>query len=924
MTDQKLDARQRMLRALGQAIKHGRRGCIVSIVDPTAEEVVDDDGADKHLARLASEIKETNDPIVEMRYVFDVGRVDDKNVFCHIVAREFLRRYEALAEQSIDGEKGNDSENLSPWSDSVKYDLMMSGRYRKNSLILLYSSRRRSEDFRSDFNSSIQWMAEAFNADYVILLTTDHDVVSDEFVRLPPLSEEQYRNEVLAIVKRTLGAQDPKSTKSSFWRGVYQSLVERLTVQEGENIRAASSEADLTTMICKACYPSQARATHVVRELANRIGELKGEYPKQPDATRQVANLLLFIVIMKVAFDGVVRAAARQDAGYFRLFTLLNHFVGAYGDASTNSTYAISEQPWSGFKKDRRLRSFVEFCMQPRPGVDGPVVSMFTSTRAMRLAINNLGDGGGDGNDQIWVTLLEDVNKQLGDISGRVIEERRKLRERRVRPDRARSELTALLKAISLAHASNPELGNVEQALGDFLEIVQKHDALKRLVDESLESPGSPEGRTAALSECAYKALNMQRSANAESSAEPAEALEGAIRLLSILELSINLPERRHHELRAAIDACEMRLHDCRSAARGELSFEASVALARLKLLSAMLHDGDPNGQEPRRAADLHDTALLIESARRQQDGEEMRLAVDLVVAFRDECAKRYSDAEQKYAEIFRSSDAAGLREVAIRAAYGQMRCNQLSVSEERWKGVVHAQAFLRLQEARTPAYAAPRNGIMISYRNGTQTFVRVLYDELTKQLGSLSVWTDFTSIDEIESDFRAEMQLGLDRAQCVVLVFSPGYFRSSWCRYELTTALARKRLNAQKITWVCLDQSINSGVDPIRHVRKLADDASNTGADAKFFKDQLEEILKEPPLYDGVITIGFDGTTESHCECYAPSSLAELLGIQQAQQEQQPPPRANRARLEGICEEASKGITKLLGLHATNVRTAR
>lgn len=125
-------------------------------------------------------------------------------------------------------------------------------------------------------------------------------------------------------------------------------------------------------------------------------------------------------------------------------------------------------------------------------------------------------------------------------------------------------------------------------------------------------------------------------------------------------------------------------------------------------------------------------------------------------------------------------------------------------------------------------------------------------------------------------------MQLGLDRADWIVLVLSPGYFESPWCTYELTTALARRRLNNQNIAWVCVDDNCPAErrSRPEDHARELAKAATRFASEAHFFETQLDLVLNQTRLSPAVIaTSGTEAEAEAQRSAVVDSILAFAKG---------------------------------------------
>lgn len=264
----------------------------------------------------------------------------------------------------------------------------------------------------------------------------------------------------------------------------------------------------------------------------------------------------------------------------------------------------------------------------------------------------------------------------------------------------------------------------------------------------------------------------------------------------------------------------------------------------------------------------------LANATRMARGHPDLQLNVRLVATLLNECDGRWTDAETEYLRIQESADEAGYIEIAARAGYSAMRARAQQVSQDERRGLFWAQGFLRLYAARSPFMSNRDHALFVSYRRDTQPWVRDVCQAYEKN-GKAKIWVDYDSIIDGNADYRAEMQLGLDRADWIVLVLSPGYFESPWCTYELTTALARRRLNSQSIAWVCVDD--NCPADrrgrPAEHARELAKAASRFASEMHFFNTQLDLVLNQTCLNPQVVITR--GTTADEQRSAVVASIA-------------------------------------------------
>ena len=239
---------------------------------------------------------------------------------------------------------------------------------------------------------------------------------------------------------------------------------------------------------------------------------------------------------------------------------------------------------------------------------------------------------------------------------------------------------------------------------------------------------------------------------------------------------------------------------------------------------------------------------------------KERVVLIELLRGLRKEQRGEWQSAVEDYQKTLQNAENAGLREYAGRASFAMERARALSSANTSY-GFLHiAQGLVRVEDTLQPFFQSERKPLFISYSRRCFEFVSAIYAELVRDSGgNKEVWLDVERIINPISELRAEMQLGLDRAGAVLLVFSRTYFESRWCSYELATALARSTMNGQRLTWILVDEdgssaSVSGHSALVDEVKRLASAHAGNDSDRWFFQAQLDALLKQEPLHAAAI----------------------------------------------------------------------
>jgi hypothetical protein len=82
------------------------------------------------------------------------------------------------------------------------------------------------------------------------------------------------------------------------------------------------------------------------------------------------------------------------------------------------------------------------------------------------------------------------------------------------------------------------------------------------------------------------------------------------------------------------------------------------------------------------------------------------------------------------------------------------------------------------------------RNSVFISYAQKDKKWAEWIGERLAKQ--GFQIWTDATSVPIGES-FITELARTIRKADLVLALLSPSFFRSAWCQQETAVAAASK-----------------------------------------------------------------------------------------------------------------------------------
>jgi hypothetical protein len=657
--------------------------------------------------------------------------------------------------------------------------------------------------------------------------------------------------------------------------------VQRANV-DGMNGKSESDEvflAKLSGFVYQACYPSHALQRRVYSALnhytdlaldaaAKEMARVENERRDSDSfmSSKDLAESLppaVFLKVLEIAFPSLIHAARTRDEGIYRLYLLLSHFSGRL--LGPEEAVALESSPWCKFRANENLRGCCRSALVSLQEREAPLVTPFASPRALRQHMDGLLNPDPESSAAQWARELERLDEIVEQEVGDRVRRSWELDDERAL---ARDEQTKEMKALvaTAGHVGKAELstdeirGVVERYVAATNHLVRVEKELQEMRNADFPEP---------LIEWLTDALRRLRPNSTVVEAEDLNEL--GQNLVAVLEIACAGEPAFFAEL--GLDLGE-KLKECadifRKAierSRGAVAFEAFLGLARACVLGARHYDGltDASNKNDLSSALDIDAARALQFARQiAAPFPERRMTVELVDILLLERSRAWAEAEKHYWRIFELASDAGYTEVAARAGFSAARVLTAQRTKASRRSLLWAQSTIRLQQARSPFFNRTRKSAFVSYRRETQKWVRAFCEALKGRDFDLEVWVDYESIVEANDDYRAEMQLGLDRATHTILVFSPGYFESRWCSYELTTAISRKRLNNQKIGWLCIDnrpmELIGDVSDPRAYVRGLAARPAVSAEDVRFFDSQLSIVLGETMLSEKVIRAGASG----------------------------------------------------------------
>jgi hypothetical protein len=704
------------------------------------------------------------------------------------------------------------------------------------------------------------------------------------------------------------------------WQGIFGSDAgsqkpNRNNKDQTRDAQGKKTARAIAGLIAHASYPSLERLYEIVEAVKNHIQVRRepptadegapasmapdAEVPKKPSLLRvtsdDVLAQIVFFKILNVAFPAVLFAARESPAGFEELHTFLRHFVSR--DLDSEELHVLHAAPWKDFAADERLTALLENALSTMPGFDTPLVHLPASTSGLAEHFDGLlyagSEAGAQAREGIWIKLLEGVGSLIDRIVDQIAGSATRLQQGQIESrNKLRNQIAAVWKGDGIQKLGNGQynLSDLDRAARDYLDsrTVQNcgNDLLKNArdglwelcngwIDQIGEDARDDDLITVRRGLWVDQLVFYLIMADKKVDASVSEAdLSGLNELMERLEDRLS------------------RMGQINQSREGFSRFESLCWIARVQVLLGRVHVEkrkrariEESNKSSSPSASLGWDESPIGNTLRKVHGmakghEERVLTYELLLAMCEEAQEKWGDAEKRYDSIIKRAEAAGLMEHASRASFAQERVRVLSTKRSEAAFLTIAQGMLRLEDAWSPFFSARREHLFISYS-------RHVYDRvcaLALQIGSSSesssegdsapggttaggnVWFDVERIIEPISNYRTEMQLGLDRAGAVLLVLSRSYFESHWCSYELTTTLARAQMNKQQVAWVFVNEDDpNMEADalqtPAQRAKNCARQFSRSDNDRRFFGTQLDALLEKRPLFEDVLQLSGDSS---------------------------------------------------------------
>lgn len=626
-------------------------------------------------------------------------------------------------------------------------------------------------------------------------------------------------------------------------------------------------------------------------------------------ASREAFLHVVFFTLLEITWPDLIHAANTDPLGWQQFFRL--QLMLCRPDSTERLLLGMGNARWDPLLEDSRLRAFywrVFGVVDPATRLIEPFTSATALRRHFRLMLTDKKDENGSvvrWEDTVLGIrrVLEEAEKCLAVAAAA----QRNAEDARNRFETGLVEILAKIerwtrkkemadKKDEAGKKDEPPVSELVAAVG---ELTILKDECKATKDEAAEASGHAktlERPLKALVSVVRKGVEFQQARrlqqdesakdqNVWSQHELMDAVEQSLRIVGLLELISGPGDSvmRQIETKSSAEFVESApvlqqaakeagaiFEQAALGADDSLAADALIGRARLALAFGPQPHVEADAEDPG-AGHQKSTRLALDIAARALDQAELRVRDDklgrLALTIGKALLYEHQGLAPKAAtlarEVIRVADDFRARELMARAVSIALRCDFVSHRKPAWRRLARAQVFVDVQAARSPLIVSDladsrRKEVFISYRTETRGLVASLAKKARAQTHfQMSVWVDYQEIDPGVDDFREAMQLGLDRAGIVVLVLSPGYFRSHWCSYELATTLARRRTAGLRMEWIAASsESVPATETPVTYAKKLARLAAFTAEDQRYLESQIEQVVTQPPLVDAVVKV--------------------------------------------------------------------
>ena len=605
-------------------------------------------------------------------------------------------------------------------------------------------------------------------------------------------------------------------------------------------------------------------------------GRAHAQHENDSTAPREALLHAVFLTSLETVRPGLIHAVNADPSGWQQLFRLQLIFCRL--NSTERLLLGMRNAEWDVFHDDALLRAFFWRAMGV---VTAPLVEPFTSATAMRRHFK-LMLAGGTGEDRAyhedWTRTMIALREIVTHAEGTLDAARRAKRDADVAASNVEHAQGYLVKVADSAPRPLDSQSEVLSAvLSAVYALIEARDTLqtrtveKKLAAENAEElPDVPTELELAVEQGVFLQRGPPQSevGAPQGRFELVDATERSLRIVGLVELLGKMQHDLSPALRDAVQEAKVVFEEAAQDPDDSLAADALVGLARL-----LLAVGDASSDERDvgriKERTLQSADLVLQKAEMRVSNDPLgKLAVKLGKALLYEFQGLAPKAAEVAREVVIAADTIGARELTARAVSIALRCDKTSFKKPAWRRLARTQAFIDVQSARSPLVSdrvdESRRKLFVSYRTETRDFSKFLVESVRRPDGTspLNVWVDYDAIDANADDFREAMQLGLDRSGAVLIVLSPGYFRSHWCSYELATTLARRRTAGLRMQWIAItpeEAVLNAGLiqDPVTYVRQLAETAAFTPDDRRYMQSQIDQLVAQPPLMERIVRIG-------------------------------------------------------------------
>lgn len=798
-----------------------------------------------------------------------------------------------------------------PWSHGTRLDFERDvGRLTKGfvswgkPVLLVWAGERLSEQARGSLPSRLRWIAQTCGIAGVVIRSVQTLSGSDRHDRIPAMPVDKHRefherlfSETIAkawgeIFKR-LNVTARTELSSNWLRAMSHRIAE--VVRPGY-IDVAAIARRLTDIASspEEDQPTVNSTNHPSHRHPDDGSAASSRSYLSADEIAAVVERVIFLLVLEELQPEMMTEVRGDRDSALQLFRLQVNFLNDHS-VDFGLSVSVIDSRWHRYRDDPALQQLFRSLMEPSQTASAvetkiadlekksltfkvPLVRPFTSPEQLIQFLDFAWSGDLPYADNV---VQKHWDKWLRNLGKWAEEQRMRIRDRyRAYVDAADKRPKDLERLVASSAALRDRLKSLPNSLGPNANATDITNAWKSLHGWSVDADSELEkwAEVAARSPVRPPQLQFERlppvldELPIEGLTRPLQLLDAGPRLLHCADVLSPLAALREPEQGGASGDRDSKSHlgelhkDMRTirdrllsevvGGRGLVRFDLGLLLVRYlaalgefdeakRRLESLQTDEDPLAQVYVKFA----SAYVLERS-----------------GFRDQARIEWEEVSERAREL-------GARELVLRSTFALVRSRYLSGARDNEDARIlwAAHAAVTVLAERSPSVArwsTATPSVFVSYRRkdnekkeqgtGERTFTEDLSKKVEKQtadvkLASKILWIDQQAADLATQDISPMMLLGLQSASAVILLFSPDYFRSPWCSYELDTTIALAEAGAVKVAWAYiengeipkLNERDQSGYRPLYSYRARCEQAVERAAtDSSWNKRQMLDRL--------------------------------------------------------------------------------